>query len=362
MLTSKLLVIIYCLCQLTLAQLTDSSMCQYAYGNWTDCINYSQSRTVNCLCDGVSSDLTKCNRTLPVTLQACECRWKWSKWSKCTAECGGGNTTRVPQCFCNDVFTDDAKCDVAFYFGRETVTCNEYYCGAVPALNKLYWIQSNVEDWPIDNAAFNCSKGFDPEDSPKDFTYYDILADPHPSSHLHPEWHLLAKEWITSSLNLANGVNFPLDAQKLILLVGDILEQCAGWPEEELPQIYTFKEKLGRLNNNIGGLDNVDSQLSFVLGGGNQNHGESESRITMILAIAIPLIALVIVAVAITLLVWYVSRKTEVVKEKFESEDEDEPLKSVDTMANNTTGEAVVGLDHQNPVSPDGDLSDSAEH
>jgi len=317
---------------------------------------------VTCLCDGIKSEMEKCNYTKPVVQQDCECKWRWARWSRCSSECGGGNTTRIPECHCNNELSQDSKCDNNFYFAREVVSCNEYDCGNVPALNKLYWSSTAPENWPIVNEKFNCSKGFDPEDSPKDLTYYDILADPHPSSHLHPEWHLLAKEWITSSLNLANGVNFPLDAQKLILLVGDILEQCTGWPEEELPQIYTFKEKLGRLNNNIGGLDNVDTQLSFVLGGGNQNHGESESRITIILAIAIPLIALLIVAVAITMLVWYVSRKTETVKEKFESEDEDEPLKSVDTMANNPTGEAVVGLDHQNPVSPDGDLSDSAEH
>jgi len=344
-------VVLCCLLQLNLAQTTqDSTECVYVYGNWTDCIDYTQTRPYKCVCDGVESGLDYCNATQPAVRQECECKWKWSKWSKCTTECGGGNTTRIPVCYCNDEEVEDAKCDINFYFGRETVSCNEYECGDVPALNKLYWMSVDVEDWPIENEKFNCSLGFDPSDSPKGATFYDVLSDQYPSAHAHPEWYFLAKEWIAAKLNLANGVQFPLDGIKVILQVGDLLENCSGYSPDLIPQIYASKEKLGRLNNNIGGLENVDSQLSILLGG-NHSSGDdlSSIRLTFILAIAVPLVAILIVAVALGFTIYYVREKTAVAKDKFESEDEEEA---------NLTGQNDLPVG--DPIAQDAPNGDSA--
>jgi len=328
MVISSLLVALCCLLQLNLAQTTtDNTQCAFVYGDWSDCIDFAQTRSVKCECGGVEVDVKQCNNTQPIINQECECKWRWSKWSKCTTECGGGNTTRVPVCYCNEVEVEDSKCDINMYFGRETVSCNEYECGDVPALNKIYWINvAHVEDWPIENDEFNCSRGFDPVDSPKGLTYYVVLSDPHPATHAHPEWYFLAKEWIAAKLNLANGAQFSTDGVKVIIQVGDLLENCAGYPSDQIPQVYALKEKLGRLNNNIGGLDNVDSQMSMILGGTKSKDEDSlsSSRLTFILAIAVPLVALLIVAVALGFTIYYVREKTAVAKDKFESEDEEE--------------------------------------
>jgi hypothetical protein len=219
-------------------------------------------------------------------------------------------------------------CDVNFYFGREVVSCNEYECGNVPALNKLYWASSDPEDWPVVNDKFNCSKGYNPKDSPKGLTYYEVLADPQPSSHLNSIWYFLAKEWIASKLNLANGAQFSIDAIKLIIEAGELLENCEVFSDEEIPKIYALKEKLGRINNNIGGLQNVDSEMNLMLTGRNNGNGEeaANTRLTFILAIAVPLVAVLIVAIALGFTIYYVREKTAVANDKFESEDEEEPL------------------------------------
>jgi len=270
--------------------------------------------------------MSQCNSTAPVLVQSCECKWRWSKWSKCTVECDGGNTTRVPMCFCNNQLTDDSKCDPSYNFGTEVVPCNEYECGEVPALNKLYWITVDVNNWPIPDFVFNCTQGNDPADSPMGQTYYQVLSDPNPASHLHPEWYYLAKEWITAELNFANGVNFPPEGIQVINTVKNLLQNCAGWPADQIPMIYSLKEKLGRLNNNIGGLQNVDSQLAMMNGNNGNDSNADTSRLTFILAIVVPLVAVLIVAVALGLTIYYVREKTAVANDKFESEDEEEPL------------------------------------
>jgi len=331
------------------------SACEYVYGDWSECINSFQNRTVSCVCSGVIADDKECAKfqELPL-IQDCvvenydNCYWKWSRWTACSVVCGGGNTTRVPQCYCDEVMTPvaDDKCDVHFFFGRESVPCNEFECGDVPALNKLYWISKDeTTTWPIENKTFNCSAGYDAdEDSPMGKTYSQVLSDPYPATHLHYEWYFLAKEWITAELNMANGVVFSPEAMEVINTVSGLLENCAGFSEEQVPVVYALKEKLGRLNNNIGGLSNVDAEISLMTSGRNteDNNTDSLSRMTFILAIAVPLAAVLITAVALALTIFYVRDKTTVAKEEFESEDEEEPLQ-------NTTGNEVR-TDNQVPL------------
>jgi len=237
------------------------------------------------------------------------------------------------------------------YFGRETVPCNQFACGGVPALNKLYWMSEQASiHWPIEDQVFNCSRGFDPEDSPKGKTYSEILADPYPSSHKCYLWYYLAKEWVAAQLNIANGVNYSREAMEVIKEVGTLLETCQGYTEED-PMLYSLKEKLGRLNNNIGGLSNVDIQTAMMMNGmydDVDDGGERNSRLTFVLAIAVPVAAVMIIAFALGLTVYYVRDKTTVAKEEFESED-DEPLQNSLIMSESKPVD-VMPLEEQTPV------------
>jgi hypothetical protein len=329
------------------------STCEYVYGDWSECINSFQNRTVSCVCAGVTADDKNCVdfQVLPLIQDCVEyknCFWKWSRWTACSEVCDGGNTTRVQQCFCDEIMTPvpDDKCDADYLFGRETVPCNEFTCKETPALNKLYWISKDeTTTWPIENKTFNCSQGYDDdEDSPAGKTYSQVLSDPYPATHKHYEWYFLAKEWICAQLNLANGVVFSPAAMEVIDKAGALLENCAGFSEEQVPTVYALKEKLGRLNNNIGGLENVDEQVSLMSSGHDdvEDPESSLSRMTFILAIAVPLAAVVITAIALALTIYYVRDKTTVAKEEFESEDEEEPLQ-------NTTGNDVR-TDNQVPL------------
>jgi hypothetical protein len=304
-------------------------------------------------------DVQKCGQ-IPLLAEEQECKvlvqtclFKWSKWSVCTAECGGGNITRMPECFC-DGQTESVSndfCNMQEYFGRETVPCNQFACGDVPALNKLYWMSREASiHWPIEDNVFNCSLGEDPEDSPKGKTYSEILADPYPSSHKCYLWYYLAKEWIAAQLNIANGVKYTVEALQVIKEVGALLEKCQGYTEED-PMLYSLKEKLGRLNNNIGGLSNVDAQTVMMMAGKYddlENSGERNSRFTFILAIAVPVAAVMIIAFALGLTVYYVRDKTTVAKEEFESED-DEPLQNSLIMSESKPVD-VMPLEEQTPV------------
>jgi len=334
------------------------------YGDWSDCVAGQQTRTKQCVCAGTLVDSQKCvqlqmlpeEQKCALLLQSCE--FVWSKWSVCTAACNGGNMTRIPECFCNGQTENSVPnhfCNMQEYFGRETVPCNQFACGHVPALNKIYWMSRiGSINWPIVNYVFNCTRGYDPEDSPKGKTYSEILADPSPSSHKNYLWYYLAKEWVVAQLNIANGVKFPVEALQVIKEVGKLLEKCDGYSVED-PLLYSLKEKLGRLNNNIGGLSNVDVQTAMMTAGsimagkpGNEIDGDHNSRLTFILAIAVPVAAVMIIAFALGLTVYYVRDRTTVAKEEFESED-DEPLQNTLIMSESKPVD-VMPLEDQTPV------------
>jgi len=297
-----------------------------------------QTRTIDCVCGGVAVDVEQCKDMQPLPVEeTCEetfvnCKWKWSRWTLCSMDCGGGgNTTRISQCICDshDSPVSDDHCDINLHFGRETVSCNQFSCGEVQAFNKLYWI--SIDDslnWPIQNTKFNCSLGYDTEESPLGRTYSEVLTDPYSSTHKHFEWFFLAKEYITAQLNIANGVKFSSEALQVITEAGQVLERCEGFPEDEIPLIFGLKEKLGRLNNNIGGLSNVDSQVAMMVGttgrdNDNDNDVMKSPRHIMIMAIAVPVAAVVLIALAFGLTIYYVREKTVISIEEFESEDDD---------------------------------------
>eukprot|EP01123_Difflugia_compressa_P009614 TRINITY_DN323_c0_g2_i6.p1 TRINITY_DN323_c0_g2~~TRINITY_DN323_c0_g2_i6.p1 ORF type:complete len:309 (-),score=76.38 TRINITY_DN323_c0_g2_i6:183-1109(-) len=279
-----------------------------------------------------------------------ECTWKWTRWSRCSAPCGGGNTTRSQVCICEgrEVPAPNEWCDEEEYYGNETCECNQYQCGSVPAFNKNYWI-NHLPDWPIDpQIRFNCSLGYDinSTDTPKGKTYARVLTDLHPEQHPHFEWYYLAKEWITVRLNIANGITIPASALSVVDDVGHLLEDCKEWPNDQKYVIFAGKEKLGRLNNNIGGLSNVDAQMAILsqssLATSDTQSESSNSTGTLALTILIPVIAALLIGIAVGLTVYYVKEKSNNVVEQaaFESEDEpsdDSPLR---TGGNNVPLEA----------------------
>jgi len=325
-----------------------------------------QDRNVSCVCDGVVASMDKCVAVQEEPLmQECveyvNCKWKWSRWTACSEVCGGGNTTRVPQCFCDEIIlpVPDDKCDVNLWYGRETVPCNTFVCGGTSAKNKQYWL--NREDtWTIENRRFNCSQGYsdDDPDSPMGKTYEQVLSDTEPATHPHYKWYFLAKEWITAQLNIVNGVVFSPEEMDVINTVSGLLEYCKGFTEDQEPLIYALKEKLGRMNNNIGGLSNVDDEVALRTNGRTVRDIDSLNRMTFILAIAVPLVAVVIIAVALGLTIYYVRDKTTVAKEEFESEDEEEPLQNTTGMETRLNNDQVPLEMEQVPTTRDESTSE----
>jgi len=176
---------------------------------------------------------------------------------------------------------------------------------------------------------------------------------------------------------MANGVNFTKEARDIIAEVGSLLEYCGGWPNKEKYEVYAAKEKLGRINNNLGGLGNVDQQMAQLFGGGNNNEVEKYSLPgLLIMVIAIPMAAVLVIGIAIGLTVYYVREKKNAVVEQaaFESEDEpsdDTPLKTsvmhVQEVQNaqevpiSGTKESVVLLDQDKPPQGGDDTSEEQQ-
>jgi len=283
----------------------------------------------------VSPITRECDEDSDVQLPELECRWKWTKWSPCTKTCASGNTTRWQVCVCKGYTraAPDEYCLTMPRYGEETTTCNEFVCGQVPAYNKVYWmIRDDGGYWPIPDATFNCSMGIDPNDTatdlPRGKKYSQVLEDPEPESHKHFEWYFLAKEWIACKLNLENGAKFTAEAIGIINEIGNLLEYCDGWPTKDQFEVYGGKEKLGRINNNIGGLANVDQQMAMIANGGasaNGNTGAPKTSPTLAVFIAVPLVAILVIGIVIGLAVYYVREKKNAVVEQAAFESEDEP-------------------------------------
>jgi len=300
------------------------------------------------------------NLSAPLTLtQPCEdyntCYWKWSRWTVCTTECNGGNTTRLAQCFCDNIHfsVSEEYCNPPLWFGPETVPCNSFTCGQTPAFNKLYWISKMDQihpNWPMESL-FNCSHGYDDVDSPKGQSRAKILASPYPAHHKLSDWYYLAKEWITVELNLANGVQFPQEAIPLIHRVKELLENCSGFTPNQLPLVYSLIEKLNRLNNNIGGLSNVDSQISLMDISRTEEIEPEGLKLYwgvtfLYLVIIVCSAAVIITGVIFGVTLYYLRRKTEGLKEEALVLVEESPLagdmsKPVDLMLEQPLGSVI---------------------
>jgi len=189
--------------------------------------------------------------------------------------------------------------------------------------------------WPIPDGTFNCSLGLDttdtPSDNPKGKTYSEVLSDPAPEKHKNYVWYYVAKEWIAAILNVENGAQFTPQAKAVIAQIGVLLQYCDGWPTVDEYEVYGGKEKLGRINNNIGGLSNVDEEMALLSSGGVSqypNTGESQGSSptpTLAVFIAVPLVAVLIIGIVIGLAVYYVREKKNAVVEQAAFESEDEP-------------------------------------
>eukprot|EP01123_Difflugia_compressa_P004974 TRINITY_DN1649_c0_g1_i1.p1 TRINITY_DN1649_c0_g1~~TRINITY_DN1649_c0_g1_i1.p1 ORF type:complete len:374 (-),score=73.11 TRINITY_DN1649_c0_g1_i1:189-1310(-) len=314
---------------LTVPQGTSATSCTLVYGEWTSCspITQQQTRSVSCLCQKRTVDLRLCKNQIPenttrdcvtetTTSDDSVCRWKWTKWSKCTARCEAGNTTRTQVCICTNGVNgpdtgpvNDDMCEAGDYYGDETSPCNQFECESVPLFNKIYW--TITRPWPMNDASFNCTKSDSTQDSPKDLKYSDILH-LDPSTQYNKEWYYLAKEWIAYQLNLANGAQPLPSSIPINQRVTELLEYCDKLPAT-YKEIFTLKEKLGRINNNIGGLSNVDEQMAMWSSNHEQTQesGEKSAYVMtsfVLMAVIIPLVVLLIV-VLVALAVMYRYRK-----------------------------------------------------
>jgi len=164
------------------------------------------------------------------------------------------------------------------------------------------------------------------------------LREPEPERYKRYEWYYVAKEWIACRLNIANGAKLSPEALGVINEMEKLLEYCNGWPEYDKYEIYAGKEKLGRINNNIGGLANVDQEMALLSGGGafqnNDSEGYPRSSFTLVMVIAIPLVAILILGLVIGLTVYHVREKKTAVQDQAAFESEDEPSEGETEKAN----------------------------
>jgi len=233
-------------------------------------------------------------------------------------------------CDGDDVPADNEYCDDFLHIGDEVAECNTFGCEELPAFNKLYWL-ARADDgfWPMPDETFECSLGADSNSNtttPKGKHYSSILREESPQTAAHPEWYYLAKEWIAAKLNIANGVRFTNDNVALVNKVGAILEDCNGWTGKQLYDVYSAKEKLGRMNNNIGGLEHVDQQVAILAKGNGVVYDDAQTKSTIAMVIVIPCAAILIVLIVAGVFVHQKrqSRYLVVEKTEFESEDEGE--------------------------------------
>jgi len=94
--------------------------------------------------------------------------------------------------------------------------------------------------------------------------------------------------------------------------------------------------------------------MTLMRGNENLDSDAPSSRLTFILAIAVPLGAVLLVAVALTFTIYYVRQKTSVAaKDKFESEDEEEPLQTTDVNPTAQTEQVPLEMEPLPPAKED---------
>jgi len=319
---------------------TQTRVCEYVYSDWSMCVNGTQHRSMVCVCDGKGTeDLTFCleqNIVVASLTQPCSdklvCKWRWTFWSACSASCGGGNVTRDEVCMCEGMkaSSPDDYCDLSQRYGTEVAPCNTFACGKTPAHSKTYWMQKAEDgDWPIRDGVFNCSLSTPANvTSPKGKKYSKILMSKDDLGH--PQWFFLAKEWIAVKLNIANGATFTEDILVLVNDVERLLEKCDGWTGNDFYLGVSAKEKLGRTNNNIGGLEHVDVQVSKIMNFDWSNQAKQNSNAA--LYVIVPCVAILVIGFIIGMTSYYIREKNHAVVDRgvFDSQEEssaEEPLK-----------------------------------
>lgn len=310
--------------------------CVILVGEWEECVDGRQERTLSCRCDEKEESMDMCQGiTRPATAQDCEvepmCKWRWTRWTTCSRECAGGNTSRTQVCMCEGEMSaaNDSLCDEFLHYGTEVAACNNFGCDEVPAYNKLYWIAKAEEGhWPMPDETFDCTMGSELNTTtPKGKHYSTVLRDDEPQTKPHPEWYYLAKEWITAKLNIANGARLTPDNIALVSTVGQLLEDCNGWTGKQLYDVYSAKEKLGRINNNIGGLEHVDEQVAVLeKRNGDYDVDMNDSR-NLVLVLTIPAVAIVLVTIIVVAIVYHKRRSRYLIVEKSEFDSTDDESK-----------------------------------
>jgi len=122
-------------------------------------------------------------------------------------------------------------------------------------------------------------------------------------------------------INIFNGFESP---QEGIGAIGDaqkLLQNCTGFTSDQMWYVYSAKEKLSRLNNNIGGLGEVDQDLGIpvnVADGDTNVNADDEtnplSQTALVVAVVVPIVTVVIVAALVAIGCFMVKRRQE--KEK----------------------------------------------
>jgi len=379
------LVLAICSISILLSSTQVTYPCEFVYSNWTTCTEGRQNRSAACICDKTTNHFSTCLKkeisVLPLSRECngddersmFDCKWKWTKWSGCSRECGGGNTTRKQVCVCRGYgAAPEDYCIDTPHYGVEICPCNDFPCGDTPAFNKMYWMHKDEEGfWPMVDGTFNCTLGVDPNvsdhENPRGKKYSEVLRDPEPESYKHYEWYYLAKEWIACRLNIANGAKMTPEAMQVIEEMGKLLEYCNGWPEHDKYDIYAGKEKLGRINNNIGGLSNVDDEMALLTGGGKSGNDEREgsgpnASLTLVLVVAIPVLAIFILGIVIGLTVYHVREKKAAVQDQAAFESEDEPSEGEPLQSNvqDPSLPQEVELESEKPVGDE--TSDGEDH
>jgi len=190
------------------------------------------------------------------------------------------------------------------------------------------------EVWPYPNPQFNCTDGENPRHPKSNRHLTDVLHEVVDQYTYNVEWTYLAKEYAAALINIYNGFETPSEGIAAIDAAQQLLQNCIGYTTNETWYVISAKEKLSRLNNNIGGLSEVDQDLGLLPvivahGGANDNTNGDETNVgqsALVVVVVVPIATVVIVAVLVTIGCYVMKRRQrkeqgETYGEMYESEE-----------------------------------------